>query len=65
VVKRGRCCFVFWFLFCFCHTGAWTGTSPWATLTALFDGYFGDTVRTICPRLASNLDPPDLCLLSS
>jgi hypothetical protein len=30
------------------------------------DGFFRDRVlQTICPGLASNLDTPDLCLLSS
>jgi hypothetical protein len=29
-------------------------------------GYFQDKVsRTLCLELASNLDPPDLCLLRS
>jgi hypothetical protein len=32
----------------------------------LCDGYFQDRVsQTICPRLALNHDPPDLCFLSS
>jgi hypothetical protein len=38
-----------------------------ATPPAIFcDGFFEDTVlQTICPRLTSNHDPPNLCLRSS
>jgi hypothetical protein len=44
-----------------------SGPTPWTTSPALFgDGCFRDRVSwSICPGLASNCDPPHLCLLSS
>jgi hypothetical protein len=44
-----------------------SGLSPWATPPALFyEGFFEiGSRRTICPGLALNCNPPDLCLLSS
>jgi hypothetical protein len=53
-----------WLLFW--YWGLNSGPSPWTTPPVLFcDGFFNSISRTICPGLASNLDPPDLCLLSS
>jgi hypothetical protein len=60
--------FWFWFFFFFLqYWGLNSRLSPWATSPALFLWrVFRDRVsRSYLPRLALNLDPPDLCLLSS
>jgi hypothetical protein len=59
---------VFIYLFILRYWVLNSGPSPWATPPALFfvKGFFWDRLsRTIVPRLASNHNPPDLCLLSS
>jgi hypothetical protein len=53
--------------FCVWYWGLNSGPTPCATPPAPFcDGFFQDRVlRNYLPRLASNHDPPGLCLLSS
>jgi hypothetical protein len=55
-------------LFCFCGTGAWTQGLHHEPLyhPSFCEGFFWHRVSQNClPRLASNHNPPDLCLLSS
>jgi hypothetical protein len=59
-------CFVWGFCFFFLwYYGSNSGLTPWATPPVIFcHGCFLDRIlRTICLGLASNHDPPDLCLL--
>jgi hypothetical protein len=55
-------------LFCLQYWGLNSEPTPWATPSALFlcvIGFLKMGLMNYLPRLDSNLDPPDLCLLSS
>jgi hypothetical protein len=62
------CNYFYLFIYYFCSTGIWTQGLhlPRAIPPALFSDFFWDRVsQNYFPRLTLNLDPPDLCLLSS
>jgi hypothetical protein len=57
---------IIYLLFIYLGTGVWTPVAPGATPPALFVlSIFKEGFSSYLPGLASNLDPLDLCLLSS